>query len=455
MKTAGGAIAGLAIGGAAGWLLKPGPGPTQTVTETVTQTLTQSVTGTAAVPTSVAVPAEPIRFFYHGYGEDTVKSLISKYEQDYNEKVDIALQVTDYDTISDTRLKAQADIDVLYGGLKMFQEYAAGELASIDDMEGIDGLKNDMFPFALEDCRGKDGKMFGLPYYAGTYAFIYNKDHLARAGISGPPTTWEELLDDCKTLKQKGIAKYPFNPQFTREWGIIVQHFTGFVYSQGGKLFDNDLNPTYDQAGVPLDCLKYWLDAQKAGYMAPGLQTMDYTAATNVFQSGLSTFFWQIDYFLFGANDPKQSKIAGNAANALYPGKTHSSWSFGSPYVITSYSPRKERAMKFLYFYCGRDKEGKYYAASRWLRDYGLGSGYKPVMEDPDNIQYLQTTGKYDIEALKSQYSISPRKEWDKEPWLTEFEDNLGIELQKALTGEKTPEKALSDSAEYTRKLKT
>jgi multiple sugar transport system substrate-binding protein len=379
---------------------------------------------------------------------------LRKFEQDFNEKVRIDLQVTDYDPIAETRLKARADIDVLYGGWGMYKWYSKGWIGSIDDMEGINELKKDMYPFALDACQGKDGKMIGLPYYAATYAFMYNTDHLQRASIDEPPTTWEELWDQCETLKKKGISKYPFNPQFTREWGIIVQHLYAFVRSQGGELFDDNLNPIYDQEGTALECLKYWIEAQKQEFTPPGLLTMDYIAATNVFLSGLSTFFWQLDYFNFQANDPEQSKVAGNVTNALYPGKTHSSWTLCSPYVVTSYTPRRKRALKLLYFFCGRDKEGKYYAASRWLQNHGLGSGYKPVMEDPDNVNYLKTKGNFNIEALKTQYALSLLKKWNKEPWLTEFEDNLGVELQRALAGEKTPEQALSDSAEYTRKLK-
>ena len=42
-----------------------------------------------------------------------------------------------------------------------------------------------------------------MPLLADVYGLYYNKDLLAKAGISGPPKTISELYDDAKKLTQR------------------------------------------------------------------------------------------------------------------------------------------------------------------------------------------------------------------------------------------------------------
>src|SRR4051812_16660167 len=49
---------------------------------------------------------------------------------------------------------------------------------------------------------GKDPA--AVPLYSMAYALYYNKQIFADAGISGPPTTWDELVADGKKIQAKG-----------------------------------------------------------------------------------------------------------------------------------------------------------------------------------------------------------------------------------------------------------
>lgn len=54
-----------------------------------------------------------------------------------------------------------------------------------------------------------DGKHYGLPNNSNALALFYNKDMFEEAGISEPPTTWEELKETAKKLTtsdRKGLA---------------------------------------------------------------------------------------------------------------------------------------------------------------------------------------------------------------------------------------------------------
>ena len=48
-----------------------------------------------------------------------------------------------------------------------------------------------------------------MPWLMDVKYFMYNKDILSKAGIASPPTTWEELVDQAKIIKDKGLVEFP------------------------------------------------------------------------------------------------------------------------------------------------------------------------------------------------------------------------------------------------------
>ena len=79
-----------------------------------------------------------------------------------------------------------------------------------------------------------NGKLYGVPYYAGARAVIYRKDHYKAAGIKGTPKT----LDQFVTAGRKLMKKYG------KDGGYSALYFPGkywlggmsFVYDYGGKI---------------------------------------------------------------------------------------------------------------------------------------------------------------------------------------------------------------------------
>ena len=56
-----------------------------------------------------------------------------------------------------------------------------------------------------------DGKRYGMPRILDMKSLFYNVDILAKAEISVPPTTWGELAELAKTIKDKGIFDNPID----------------------------------------------------------------------------------------------------------------------------------------------------------------------------------------------------------------------------------------------------
>ena len=93
----------------------------------------------------------------------------------------------------------------------VYMERGGGELADHVDA----GLVRDLSDDASEEI-GKiggsvagwqlDGKTYALPFSLGVVGFWYNKDLVAQAGITEPPTTMEELYADIDQLKTAGLT---------------------------------------------------------------------------------------------------------------------------------------------------------------------------------------------------------------------------------------------------------
>ena len=65
-------------------------------------------------------------------------------------------------------------------------------MRDLEGLPGIDAIKAGLFPVSVQSMSLPDGKLAGLPYYAGHNSFIYNEEHLAKAGgvppTAGPPS---------------------------------------------------------------------------------------------------------------------------------------------------------------------------------------------------------------------------------------------------------------------------
>lgn len=53
---------------------------------------------------------------------------------------------------------------------------------------------------AASDFIGTDGKIYGVPLSVDSLALYYNKDIFNAAGISRPPETWDEVVEDARIL---------------------------------------------------------------------------------------------------------------------------------------------------------------------------------------------------------------------------------------------------------------
>lgn len=130
-------------------------------------------------------------------------TLISKFEEE-NPGIKIE-QVNDPDptTVLQTRMSTNDMPDILshWATDPVFKEMVNNDmLLDITDQDFLSNVKPDML-----DTVKYDGKVYCLPVSTNTAGVFYNKDIFDQNGIE-IPTTYEEFVNVCKTLQDKGIT---------------------------------------------------------------------------------------------------------------------------------------------------------------------------------------------------------------------------------------------------------
>lgn len=139
-------------------------------------------------------------------GKGFWRQIADEYEADHPEvKIEVvALQNEEFRTKIPVALQSPNPPDIFqqWGGGQMAEQVEAGKLRDIsaDVAPWIGDLGATVSGWQLGD------KTYGIPHTLGIVGFWYNKDHFARAGITTPPATWDDLIAAVGKLKAAGLT---------------------------------------------------------------------------------------------------------------------------------------------------------------------------------------------------------------------------------------------------------
>src|SRR5262245_31224639 len=196
------------------------------------------------------------------YGVEIVRDNIGKLQQRYP---GLTINYSDFSwaTYHDAmvaRFVSKTPTDVLYASDHWLQEWAAaGWIVPVDEpFPQVRQYLAEYSPFVREALTYK-GRIYGTPYYADTFIFVYNTDHLQRAGVTPPPATLEELTKQAEQIKSKRLVDFPIVLAWDTQASFSIASFTGLVFAQkNGVLFGKDLNPTFKAAGSAAEKVVVW-----------------------------------------------------------------------------------------------------------------------------------------------------------------------------------------------------
>jgi multiple sugar transport system substrate-binding protein len=185
---------------------------------------------------AVAKPTTPLHFVGWQYNPQIVAENVATFEKLYDENVDYQLVAGEYQALLETMLIAGKKFDMMYSEEATLARWVAANWArDVEDMADVAAIKESMVPVGVRNLSLPNGKLGGLPYYAGYNAFVFNEAHLDKAKIQ-PPATWDELLDSARKLKHDKIAEFPYVSHWEHTWAGLSWSLFAVWYSEGAKL---------------------------------------------------------------------------------------------------------------------------------------------------------------------------------------------------------------------------
>lgn len=120
--------------------------------------------------------------------------------------------------------------DILRAEVAWVPEFASlGYLSALDGTE-LTADAADFLPTPMSSNQ-YNGKTYGVPQVTDTLALLYNKQLFEKAGLTDPPTTWDEVKTAAAALKDKAGV----DGLYINAGGYFL---LPFMYGEGGDLVD-------------------------------------------------------------------------------------------------------------------------------------------------------------------------------------------------------------------------
>ena len=172
-------------------------------------------------------------------------------------KVDVKVEIQQWGDIGtklDTAFGGSNPPDVIELGNTLVAKYAAADaLENISSKKSSFDNSNTWLQSLTDSCT-VNGKLYCVPYYAGSRAIIYRKDFFASANVQVPTS-----MDELATTGQKLMAAHSSDPNFSalyypgKYWYAalpFIWDFGGNIATQSGGQWQGSLNSDTSQQGL-------------------------------------------------------------------------------------------------------------------------------------------------------------------------------------------------------------
>ena len=268
---------------------------------------TQSASGSATSGT-IVWSASPIA----GAGaNDTRTVLINAFEKLYpNIHVTLVSAPTNTDTNRATLATeisgGSATPDVFMGDVIWPAQFGAHQLA-VPLSDYLPPSYFAQFAPGLVAGASYKGKVYGSPLFEDQGFMYYRKDLLAKAGLQ-PPTTWEQLESEAKTLVSKHLVKYGFVWQGASYEGLTC-NFMEYLTSAGGTATNSDYTKANLDSPAAVKAVTFMRSLVTSGVTPPSITTFEEAQAMNIFGAGDAAFLRNWDYAYSTATTPATGSL--------------------------------------------------------------------------------------------------------------------------------------------------
>lgn len=365
------------------------------------------------------------------YSENDIRAMTSDFEKQHHD-VKVNLEFVPYEALHDKIVAARGAGGNGYD-VVLFDAIWPAEFSRYDLLQDVSSRiaadeREKIFPGAMNTVVYQ-GKTLGMPWILDTKYLYYNKAMLDKAGIKTPPASWQQVMDDAKVLKDKGIVKYPLVWSWSQAEALVCD-YTTLVSGFGGSFYQNgklDFSTPASLKAVTL--MKTSLDQ---GLSNPASREYLEEDVRKAFSNGDAAFALNWTYMYNMANDPKQSKVAGDVGIVPAPGDTpdkpgavNGSMGLG----IAKASQHPEEAWQYIHYLTSQPVQDKYAKLSLPV--------WKASYQDPAVAKGQESLIAAADKSLNVMLSRPETADYSR------LSNTLQQQLQSVLQGKATPDVAL------------
>lgn len=266
-----------------------------------------------------------------------------------HEGVTIEVQATGWDEYW-TKLEASATSnsmpDIFWMHSNQIFKYAdSGFLADCSDIVDEANYSD----ISVENAKGSDGKLYGVPKDKDIIQMIYNKELFDQAGVDYPDEewTWTDVEEASAQIYEK-TGKYGYMAYSHDQIG-----YWNFVYQNGGQILNEDGTEAAFSDPATTDAIKYYIDLQKNDW-CPTQEQFANTGVTELFFSGEGAMYYEGNWNLVNLcstypdmNGKWDVAVLPKCPNPSF-GDGRASISNSVSYATSEKGKNKELAMDFL-----------------------------------------------------------------------------------------------------------
>ncbi|MFS2224185.1 extracellular solute-binding protein [Pantoea sp. B65] len=375
------------------------------------------------------------------YSENDIRAMTSDFEQQHPD-ISVNLEFVPYEALHDKIVAARGAGSKGYD-VVLFDAIWPAEFTKFDLLQDVSGRikaeeKQKVFAGAMNTVV-YNGKTLGMPWILDTKYLYYNKAMLAKAGITTPPQSWQQVMEQSEVLKQKGIVKYPLVWSWSQAEALICD-YTTLVSGFGGEFYQNGkLNFTNPGAMKAITYMKSSLDN---GVTNPNSREYLEEDVRKAFSNGDAAFALNWTYMYNMANDAKQSKVAGDVGIIPAPGDapgTASAVNGSMGLGIAKASEHPDQSWQFISYITSQPVQDKYARLSLPI--------WKSSYDDPA----VQKGQEELIAAAKKSLNVMLSRPETAD--YSRLSNSLQQQIQQILQGQVTPEAGMQAATKSAERL--
>ncbi len=209
---------------------------------------------------------------------------------------------------------------------------------------------DDLLP-AIRGGLSSEGKLYAAPFYGESAMIMYRKDLFEKVGLKMPDNpTWEFIGDAARKITDRKADINGICLRGKAGWGENMAFISALTNSFGGRWFDENWKPQFDQPEWK-SSLQFYVDLMKdAG--PSGASSNGFNENLTLFQQGKCGMWIDATVAASFVSNPKDSTVADKVGYAIFPThgelKNHGNWLWSWNLAIPKSSQKAEAAEKFI-----------------------------------------------------------------------------------------------------------